>query len=153
MSLRKTIRIEGQAIPWQRPRAAKGAKHFFTAPNAKAWAGRVALEVRRAFAAEGFTPPMGLKFVLIVQTSGGIRQDGKPRLTKGDADNLAKLVADALQGIAYHDDNQGAFIGGAALPGGAMDQVIDLVWLMPDEARSRVERGIKAMLEAVVGAD
>jgi Holliday junction resolvase RusA-like endonuclease len=151
MSLHKSIRIEGQAIPWQRPRAAKGAKHFFTAANAKAWAQRVALEVKAALAAESFTPPMGLKFVLIVQTSGGIRKDGKPRLTKGDADNLAKLVADALQGIAYHDDNQGAFIGGAALPGGAMGQIIDLVWLMPDEARERVEEAVRAMLDSLTG--
>jgi len=34
------------------------------------------------------------------------RQQAEPKTTKPDADNLAKAVLDALNGIAYNDDGQ-----------------------------------------------
>lgn len=47
-----------------------------------------------------FKPPKGTSKKKIAELIG------KPYLHKPDADNIAKIICDALNGVAYKDDNQ-----------------------------------------------
>ena len=57
--------------------------------------------------------PDGRPVVVTIFTRRGVRSDMRKRdgdaqveIEKPDADNIAKLVLDALNGVAYHDDSQ-----------------------------------------------
>lgn len=105
--------VKGQPLPWQR--AGRNGKHTFntsrneTAKEAIAWEARAAM---------GNMPPiegpvrMRLAFLFewpksYTQTRRracyGNMVDSK---RFGDIDNLTKLVADSLNGIAFEDDSQ-----------------------------------------------
>ena len=68
------------------------------------WRGRIALAARKACA----RPLEGaLELVLVFRFHRARRRTGPSwRSTRPDVDNLAKVVADALNGIAWEDDGQ-----------------------------------------------
>lgn len=144
-----TFRTEGRPVPWQRPGARVVGKfaQFFTRPKPRKRADQLAEQVAEALQITG-PPPQDLPFALLVTTHPGTRKDGKPRAMPGDADNLAKLVADALEGILYANDRQGVFIGG--IQGEQVDgegaQTVDIVYLDPDSVVSTATSAADALL-------
>lgn len=57
--------------------------------------------------ADGVAAPKGVPVaVRITASKSSIKHIGDPFTTKPDADNIAKLVLDALNGKAWHDDSQ-----------------------------------------------
>jgi Holliday junction resolvase RusA-like endonuclease len=120
---------------------------FFTRPRPRKRAEQVAEQITAALQVTG-PPPQDQPFALLVTTHPGTRKDGKPRAMPGDADNLAKLVADALEGILYANDRQGVFIGG--IQGEQVDgegaQTVDIVYLDPESALPAATSAAEALL-------
>ena len=108
---------------------------FFTRKAHREYAEKVAEQVRIYAPAHQLPDPL-LPFALVVTTHPGTRKDGGARVLRGDVDNLAKLVADALQGILYEDDKQAVLILGAEgnQVAGMGLQTINIVWLPEDAA-------------------
>lgn len=149
--MHRTFTVEGQVRPWTRAgiRVRGGYATPYTQDGHREWAESVAAQVLQQGIVVGAA--MDLPFALLVTTHPGTRKDGKPRKLRGDVDNLAKLVADALQGILYHDDRQAVLILGAegeAVPGPGR-QVIDIVWLPELQAVGIVSGALRALLRAL----
>lgn len=106
------FQIEGRPVPWKRQRA-NGKRRFPAKGQAEAKA-----SVVRAYqdAARGKTfchpkPAVSMKVLAVFPLPKTIRKGdgrrmGSPHTFTPDADNIAKLVKDALNGVAYDDDAQ-----------------------------------------------
>lgn len=93
----------------ERPRFSRSGKHVYT-PSKTIKAER---EIRKAFiAAGGVKAPKGVEVMVHITTvrplpkSRPKRIESEPDIYKPDVDNIAKLVLDALNGCAWHDDTQ-----------------------------------------------
>lgn len=100
-------------FPWkphakQRPRKAANG-HIYTPPATQDAEAAIAA----AFTAEagtGFTPFDGPVVVELVLYKSGlhvnVRESARRKVLRGDLDNYAKTVLDALNGVAWLDDRQ-----------------------------------------------
>lgn len=107
--------IPGEAVPWARPRAAKNARHFFTKPEVTNYKALVKMKAQQAM---GTSPPMEGAVAVTIQVFRSIPEtfSGKKRklaiegvirpTTKPDLDNVIKGIFDALNKLAFKDDNQ-----------------------------------------------
>ena len=95
-----------------RPRIAKaGRKVWLHKPASDREREAVIADAYRE--AGGTMAPDGQSVVVTIFTRRDVRSDMRKRdgnaqvdVDKPDADNIAKLVLDALNGVAYHDDSQ-----------------------------------------------
>lgn len=86
----------------QRPRFAKG--HAYKTASESLHEGAIALAFDEA---GGAAAPRGVPVkVRISATKSSAKRVNDPFVMKPDADNIAKLVLDALNGKAWHDDAQ-----------------------------------------------
>lgn len=91
--------VHGEPVPQSRPRFTANG-HCYYPPKCVAWKEQVAWQARQVM---GNSPPMkgellvGLKFYKKISPTNR---------SFGDADNLAKAVLDALNGVCYYDDSQ-----------------------------------------------
>jgi Holliday junction resolvase RusA-like endonuclease len=97
-------RARGLARPKATRAGAKAIRMYDPKSNVDAKA-----EIRKAFreAARGTTTPLDVPVTLTVIASYHTPRKqlwGTGKLTAPDADNICKLVADALNGLAYRDD-------------------------------------------------
>ena len=101
--------VKGRPVPWKRLRR-KGNAYFPAAGQVEAKDA-----VREAFAEaapSGFTAPSDRAVEVIIHAVFALpmrpdrRRAGDPHIMKPDGDNIAKLVKDALSGLAYKDDCQ-----------------------------------------------
>lgn len=93
------LRIDGRPVPKARPRLARGG-HVYTPEKTTT----AEAKVRALYWAESI-----LKYGRVVAFEGDITIEMTfylPDRRRVDWDNLAKLVCDALNGIAYKDDSQ-----------------------------------------------
>lgn len=107
--------VPGEPCGKARPRVVDG--HAYTPHKTKAYEHRIAIACRQAN--PGIKPwPAGTPLTLTVIARCGIPKSATRAQRKAmqsldvlptkkpDADNIAKAVADALNGIVYHDDSQ-----------------------------------------------
>jgi crossover junction endodeoxyribonuclease RusA len=87
-----TLEVPGRPVPKGRPRHTKRGHTYTPAQTAQAES-----VIRTLARAQGWTPLTGRLSVALV-----FRTDTR----RGDVDNLAKLVLDALNGVAWVDDRQ-----------------------------------------------
>lgn len=86
----------------QRPRFAKG--HAYKTSDETLREGAIALAFEES---GGVAAPKGVPVsVRITATKSNTKNANAPFVSKPDADNIAKLVLDALNGKAWHDDSQ-----------------------------------------------
>ena len=123
-----TFVIEENPVSWKRAR--QRGKQYFVDDKTRAWKDSVAQAFREAVGPM-FPPLSGpvelaLAFRLPMPSSWSKRRQavfiGTPHAGKPDADNLAKAIMDALNGVAWHDDGQVARLGVAKAwaPAGAV---------------------------------
>lgn len=111
----KSFMVPGTPVAWQRPRCTvRGGKaRFFPIKKDVAWRDRVAFAATRAGVPYHPEGPMFLEIVAVWPRPKGWpktkRLDRQRKATRPDADNVAKAVCDALQGVAYRDDAQADF--------------------------------------------
>lgn len=98
--------VPGKPVAWQRAGFA-GGQGFYTKPETRAYQ-----KVIQQIAALHFrgTPPLADNAIILNVTIHRARPKRKPLppvpITRPDIDNIAKTVADALNGLIYHDDGQ-----------------------------------------------
>lgn len=109
MTLRFDFEVPGKPVAWARPRKSKHGG-YYTAPAAAAQKEAIQWAAKSL----GIRPLLG-PVTLTVKAFWEWPQSkwrvikplvGAPRTSRPDADNVLKLVMDALEGIAYHDDAQ-----------------------------------------------
>jgi Holliday junction resolvase RusA-like endonuclease len=106
-----TFTVPGVPVAWARAR--QRGRHHFTAPEVTAAKRRVALAARRAGVEKVVDGPVlvELRFDYDAEeTTVAVRPLEVGKVTRPDIDNLAKLVLDALNGVAWEDDNQVAML-------------------------------------------
>lgn len=69
-------------------------------------AGQYAGQARVAALAVGVSRPLSGPVAVAITLHPRLTQKGKASASRLDLDNALKVALDALQGIAYHDDNQ-----------------------------------------------
>lgn len=111
MRPRYVLEIPGTAIPKGRPRAGRG--RVYTPGRTRDWEEYVGW----LFVSQ-FGRPL-LEGAITVDITIG----GRPR---GDVDNLAKSILDALNGIAYRDDSQVLELRVRKTPGGVPGVLVQL---------------------------
>lgn len=101
--------VEGKPVSWQR--AGRNGKRSFTPPKVKhqedviraVYMNQSGEKLQGAIEAELtfiYEPPKNLSLKKKLELMG------QPKLTRPDGDNLAKLVLDALNEVAYPDDSR-----------------------------------------------
>jgi Holliday junction resolvase RusA-like endonuclease len=95
MSNALTFTIPGPPVPNARARRGRGGNHY-TPDKTRAYRNRVAWECTRKRLA---TWPLHARYAVELTFH-------MPNSRRADADNLAKGVLDALNGIAWEDDSQ-----------------------------------------------
>lgn len=103
--------VFGFTVPFckgkQRPRFTKG--HAYKTDAETLYEEAIALAFEEA---HGEMAPAGVPVsVEILASKKNAKREGEPFTTKPDADNIAKLVLDALNGKAWRDDAQVVFLG------------------------------------------
>lgn len=106
--------IKGRPVPWKRMR--RNGKQYFADEGQAEAKDIIRLHYNAAERAKGLlgTPyegPVALTVYAVFKLpetlrKGDTRRMGSPHIIKPDGDNLAKLVKDALNGLAYKDDCQ-----------------------------------------------
>lgn len=111
------LRIDGKPVAWKRPGQTRGGRRFDPATNKQA-----KRDIGLLWKAKGYRPHpkevplvLALEFAFTRPSSHFVGRDVQNQLRDDaplfhvgvpDGDNLAKLVKDALKGIAWHDDAQ-----------------------------------------------
>ena len=103
-----TFAVPGEIVAWKRARTRHGS--HFTDPDVASYMTAIAQEALNAM--RSMRPRMRVRPTgepLAVTVRATFRHakkttHGTPKTTKPDVDNIAKVVLDALSGIAYHDD-------------------------------------------------
>ena len=103
-----SFHVPGAPVGKGRPRFTKTG-HTYTPAKTKAWEKQVADAATGKALLSGPLKAI-LVFYLPIPKSWSKRRrqeaDGRPAITRVDADNLAKAVLDACNGIIYEDDRQ-----------------------------------------------
>lgn len=109
--LEVTFEVEGNWVGKGRPRLAKGG-HTYTPAGTKTYEEKVCIQYKRNCKAffEKETP-VAIDIIGLKSVPKNLSKDkdfllGKPCLRTPDADNILKIVCDALNGVAYDDDKQ-----------------------------------------------
>ncbi len=114
----RRIRFEvpGEPRGKERPRYSNKSKSMYTPSSTKNYEKLIALAYRAAYGNRSFRQGEPLKIYIwayfAIPATDSIpkfkeKQSGKIRPTKKpDWDNIGKVVTDALNGVAYHDDAQ-----------------------------------------------
>ena len=95
---RTTIEFEVPGEPVPKKRARVVGRRAFTPAQTVAYEQAIGWAFRQAYQGEPLEGPLRV-FVTV-------REAGRPRQRQGDADNYAKSVLDALNGLAWADDRQ-----------------------------------------------
>ena len=101
-----TFTVKGTPVPWARARTS--GRRFFTDDKTALAKRKVALAARAA----GAVPFEGPVTVVLTfdyesdETRVEIRPMSLGKATRPDVDNLAKLILDSLNGVAFKDDGQ-----------------------------------------------
>ena len=98
-----TFSVPGKPVAKQRAR--KGPYGFYTPNRTRNYETEAAWWAKRG----GITEPKEGPVALLVRAyfpASKLHPEGYPHLTKPDADNIQKIIADALNGVAYFDDGQ-----------------------------------------------
>lgn len=113
MSLLLDFTIEGDPVPKQRPRFAKG--HTYTparTQNAEKAVKNAVYGAMRERMIKTITEPVRVEICAYfgVPASASKKRQGeligRPCTKRPDADNVAKLVCDGMNGVAFTDDSQ-----------------------------------------------
>lgn len=109
----------------QRPRFVNGRAHKTDTERIREEA--IALSFEEA---GGACAPPGVPVMVSIQAHKSRKgHDGEPFTGKPDADNIVKLVLDALNGKAWHDDSQVTSINVNKLAYAAYDRIsVGIVW-------------------------
>lgn len=102
--------VEGEPVPKSRPRFANG--RAYTPKRTKDYEQKV----REAYTGDMYPAGIPLKMLITaylaipksatVKVSDGMRKGHLRPVKRPDADNIAKSITDALNGVAYADDKQ-----------------------------------------------
>lgn len=114
--MRILFNVPGRPVPKERPRMTK-AGHTYTPRKTREYESRVAEKYRIAAALAGATitdKPIVLVMNAVFRIPGSARRktkpdkikDREPYVYRPDLDNLDKCVRDALNGLAWVDDQQ-----------------------------------------------
>jgi Holliday junction resolvase RusA-like endonuclease len=103
--------VPGEAVPWAR--AGSNGKVRFTKPNQANFMAAVKMFAQAAMKKAGYLPfdgplEMQVRAVYVAPKSWSAKKRDAAlwKHSRPDADNLAKLVGDSLNGIAFADDAQ-----------------------------------------------
>ena len=131
------FQIPGQPVPWARART-KGTVHF-TPKKQRLEKGAIQYHAKAAMGNKPlFSGPLHLavQFVYSHPKSWTEAKKRKPesrwKTSRPDADNLLKLVKDALNGVVYHDDAQVTFTEVRKLYGEMTGTFVTVEPLIPD---------------------
>lgn len=106
--------IEGKAKGKDRPRFAGG--HAYTAPATKEYEDRVKFEYARQCRNYRFDGAVSVEITVFEEPKKSCSKKerekliGTPAVGKPDTDNVAKIIMDALNGVAFIDDKQVAVL-------------------------------------------
>lgn len=102
--LRATFFVPGTPIPKARPRVVRKGKFSmtYTPASTREWEKQIATAFQRQCRGVFFPKDVALRFYAEVICVG----DGPESSIRGDWENYAKACADALNGLAWHDDSQ-----------------------------------------------
>lgn len=136
MAARIKFIIPGDVVPWARAGGGK-TTHKFTPKRQQDYMGMIRAEAHRAMSAfDGpLTGPLQLKVVAVYlwpKTVTKARRnaiDGAWKTTKPDADNITKIVKDALNTIAYADDAQVSFSSCWKILGNKAGLIVEVISL------------------------
>lgn len=106
--------IEGEVVPWKRPRFNGKTKHVFEDSEIKAYKEKV-IQAYKKSGGRYFDKDVPLKCDVTIFTQvpmsasrikrGNLIRNCRPT-KRPDNDNLYKGITDALNGVAYYDDSQ-----------------------------------------------
>jgi len=101
--------VPGDAVPWSR--AGSNSGHRYTPKRQASFMGAIKLFASQAMAgAEPIEGPveLSIRATYLIPASWPAKRRAKAawKASKPDADNLGKIVADALNSLAYADDAQ-----------------------------------------------
>jgi len=108
----RRLKINIVPVAWQRPRAAKGAGHFFTAAKVTEFKEAVRLAWNEKYPdAPVLDGPLIVMLIFIMPRPKAMLWKKKPmpqvpHTKRPDLDNLEKGIMDALEGLAFRDDAQ-----------------------------------------------
>lgn len=109
--------VNEKPVPWARARVNHSSRVHFKPEQLRVWQEVVGLHARREMARAGMAITYGavsltLRFRLEIPTSWSARKRAAAEANRvyptarPDIDNYAKAIADAMNGIVYHDDAQ-----------------------------------------------
>ncbi len=106
--------IKEKAIGKQRPRYSSKMKRMYTPAKTSSFEEKVkwAFKAKYNIETELSTKPFKAKIIAIFEPPKSISKKKKEELLyseytkKPDVDNIAKIILDSLNGLAYKDDNQ-----------------------------------------------
>ena len=100
------IVVKGEPVAKGRPRFTRTG-HTYTPPKTR----RQEQQIREAYTGAQLDGPIEAEFTFIYEPPKSLslkkKMDlmGQPKVTRPDTDNLVKLALDALNNVAYSDDN------------------------------------------------
>lgn len=110
------VAIPGPPFAWQRARAGKVRGHvrFFESAEQRSWkayAGAMMLAARQAAGIQPFATPVRVRIVARFECPQGEQRKRDPaperwHVGRRDADNIAKAIGDAGNGVLWLDDRQ-----------------------------------------------
>ena len=145
----KVLFVEGEPVPKARPRMGKNTKRAYTPRKTK----NAERMIRAAWIAEnGAEPEEGpvqvfitFRYPPLARWAKWKKEQRIPKPTRPDIDNLAKTVMDALNGIAYKDDNQVTWLSAKKCytnePAGTLIEVVPVKPMKPRTGADIIEEG------------
>lgn len=112
--MKYSFEIKEKAIGKQRPRYSSKTRKMYTPTKTSSFEEKVkwAFKSKYNIETELSTKPFKAKIIAMFRPPESISKNKKEELLyseytkKPDADNIAKIVLDSLNGLAYKDDNQ-----------------------------------------------
>ena len=104
------IYIPGQPVGKGRPRFVKATGHTYTPTKTKDYEALVKLAYQSENKAPALVGPVRIDIFAVFQLPKDKKRRAllayQPYMSKPDTDNVAKVIQDALNGLAYEDDKQ-----------------------------------------------
>lgn len=112
--MKYSFEIKEKAIGKQRPRYSSKTHRMYTPTKTSTFEEKVkwAFKSKYNIETELSTKPFKAKIIAVFKPTKSLSQKKKEELLyseytkKPDADNIAKIILDSLNGLAYKDDNQ-----------------------------------------------